>query len=566
METFRSSSLVAVRACTLVAVVSCASCASTPAPVPPLPRAAYAHYLDGKLAMYEKHYDVAVAALLAAAAAAPDQPMIAVALATAQDKSNAHDAAKATLDRARDRWPRRAEVWEASGDLLVTANPDEAAKNYRRAIELDPDSEPAYLGLARVELDRGHGDDAEKVLGELVDHVPASVDGHYRLGQRYAARDDWASAITEFRATLEHDPDHIDARVDLGRSLFRQGQLRDAIVEIRNAFDRSGQDNDLAAELFGLLCEADDRQGALDLLTLMDDDENDVTALALVARLDRQLGRLDDARILAERIARKDPDIGAIALAEVQLAAGDPTAAAATALTVEPDARPFATARRVAADAQLAAHQPQLALDALAPARTAKPRDITLAGVAATAMADAGDVTKGRALLASLTTSKDDLPLQLARARFEEHVGATATAITLLEATIRSHPDSASALNQAGYLLVEANQRLSVAEGYLARARMASPGDAEILDSWGWLLFHTHHLRPAILALDKASRFAPREPEILFHLASAWAADGAPRTARALLDRAEALRPTPAVTRRMAALRHALPAGDTIPK
>jgi len=541
-----------------------ASCASAPAQVPPLPRAAYAHYLDGKLAMYEKHYEVAVSALAAAAAAAPDQPMIVVALALAQDKAGNHAAAIATMSAARDRWDHRAEVWQASGDLLVTSSPDDAAKDYRRAIELDPDVEPAYLGLARVELDRGRGDAAETVLRDLVDHVPASVDGHYRLAQRYAARQDWASAISELRATLEHDPDHIDGRVDLGRALFRQGHLREAIVEIRNAFDRSGQDNELAEELFGLLCEAEDLQGALDLLALMDDDENDVAALSLVARLDRQLGRLDDARVLAERIAKRDADIGAIARAEAELAAGDATAAAASAMTVAPDAKPFATARRVAADALLAAGKPGLALDALAPARAARPRDVALAGAAATALADAGQVANGRAALAALTTGKDDLALQLAQARFEQHVGDSAAAIAILERTIKAHPDSASALNQAGYLLVEDNRRLDVAEGYLARARVASPGEPEILDSWGWLLFRTHRLRAAILALAKASRFAPREPEILFHFASAWAAEGAPRTARGLLDRADALRPPPALTRRMSALRHALPADDTI--
>jgi len=43
-------------------------------------------------------------------------------------------------------------------------------------------------------------------------------------------------------------------------------------------------------------------------------------------------------------------------------------------------------------------------------------------------------------------------------------------------------------------------------------------------------------------------------------LAAAWAADGAPRTAAETLDRAAALAPTPAVRKRIAAMRQTLPA------
>jgi Flp pilus assembly protein TadD len=64
-----------------------------------------------------------------------------------------------------------------------------------------------------------------------------------------------------------------------------------------------------------------------------------------------------------------------------------------------------------------------------------------------------------------------------------------------------------------------------------------------------------------VRALDRAARFAPREPEILVHLAVAWAADGAPRTAAAVLDRAAALRPAPAVRRRIEHVRARLVIG-----
>src|SRR6185436_1672991 len=127
-------------------------------------------------------------------------------------------------------------------------------------------------------------------------------------------RGELASATPELRAVLERDPDHIDARLDLARALRRQGHLDQAIAETRSAFDRAGQALDIAEELFDLLCEADDRAGAIDLLTLLDDDHSDAEALAVLARLDRGLGRLAEARAIAQRIAAIDAAAGAIAL------------------------------------------------------------------------------------------------------------------------------------------------------------------------------------------------------------------------------------------------------------
>src|SRR5262245_57702674 len=252
----------------LLVLILFAACKRTPRPLPPLPGAAYARYLEGKLAMYEQDWATAVTALTAAAQAAPEQSMIAVELARAQAKAGNEAGARATLKAARHKWEDHAQVWLASGDLLAASYPAEATGAYRRAIELDPDDERGYLGLAKVQAAREKFAEAEATLRELVARVPASVDGHYRLAQRLAGRDDLTATVAQLKNVLEHDPDHIDARIDLARALRRQGHLDQAIEQTRSAFDRAGQDMEVAEELFWLLCEADDRQAAIDLLTL----------------------------------------------------------------------------------------------------------------------------------------------------------------------------------------------------------------------------------------------------------------------------------------------------------
>ncbi|MGN6107839.1 MAG: tetratricopeptide repeat protein, partial [Kofleriaceae bacterium] len=135
--------------------------------------------------------------------------------------------------------------------------------------------------------------------------------------------------------------------------------------------------------------------------------------------------------------------------------------------------------------------------------------------------------------------------------------GDTARALALVEPLART--EQVAALNLAGYLLADRNERLADAERYLRRARELAPGDPAVLDSWGWLLLRRGDSRGAVRALDQAARFAPREPEILVHLAAAWAADGAPRTAALTLDRAAALHPTAAIQRRIDRVRSSLP-------
>ncbi|MGN6110036.1 MAG: tetratricopeptide repeat protein [Kofleriaceae bacterium] len=404
-----------------VVCAALAACGPAPArgPMPPLTGEAYAAYLAGRMAVHRDDWAAAADALAEAATAAPDQPVIAVELARAQHRARRTDAAGATLATARARWPDHPQVWLVSGELLAATAPAEARRAFVRAIELAPDDERAYLGLAALQPPG----DALATLRRLVAANPDAIDGRYRFGQRLANARELPAAIRELRAVLERDPDHIDARLDLARLLRWQGQIAEAVAQTRSAFDRSGQALDVAEELFWVLCEADDRTAAIDLLTLLDDERSDLEALGTVARLERSLGRIDDARAIAARIAKLDADAGAIALAELELDAGDPAGAARRALGIASSSERFVDARRLAASALLAAGEPGRALDALGPARATKPDHAELATLAGYALVELGRSTE----LAGVLDPLGDQPAaRFARARVAERAGDTA--------------------------------------------------------------------------------------------------------------------------------------------
>ncbi|HEY4056889.1 MAG TPA: tetratricopeptide repeat protein [Kofleriaceae bacterium] len=533
-----------------VAVAACHPAKPAVRPLPPIAAPVYAAYMQGKLAGYRGDWISAVASLRVAAAAAPDQPMIAVELARSLVKAKNENEARATLERARTTWPDHSEVWRVSGDLLSTTDKPKAIAAYQRAIELSPDDEDAYLGLAKLQEPA----DEEVTLRALVAKVPTSVEGQYRLAVRQSDLGQTAKAMASLRHVLELDPDHLDARLDLARALRRTGKMTEAIAQTRSAFDRSGQALDIAEELYWLLCEADDRQAAIDLLTLLDDDRSDLDALSAVARFQRGLGRLDEAKEIVDRIGVVDPELAAVLHAEI-ISASAPAEAASTMLAVPADSAHFVDARKIAASALLATGDTVGAADAIAPIRAAKPDDTEAALLDAYSHADAGDRAAGQTIVDALGTAPAAI---LVRARYADHVSDTVGALALLDPFIVKHPDSLTALNLAGYLLADGNQRLPDAEKWLRHARDISPGDPAILDSWGWLLYRKGDHREAVRILDRAARFAPTEAEILYHLAAAWAADGAPRTALTVLDQAATLRPTAAVRKRIETLRSTL--------
>lgn len=307
-----------LRSCLLVTLLgasllgACASAPPAPRPPSPLPRAAYAHYLAGRAAAFDEKPASAVPHLRAAARAAPDEPLLAVALINGLREVEDFAAARAEATRAMARWPRAPEVWRAVGELHAAERTyAEAAAAFRRAIALEPRDEEAHIGLVGALQEQGNleAPATRAAIAEVVRHLlaelPDSVAGHYLLAQLSllppVAPARRAVALAELRTVLRLSPGHLDARALLAQELRLSGDLPAAIAEARSAFDRSGEDLDFAEPLLALLCEAGDRRAAVDLLGLYDDSERAAAELARTSRWALELGEIE----LAARLLRR---------------------------------------------------------------------------------------------------------------------------------------------------------------------------------------------------------------------------------------------------------------------
>ena len=142
--------------------------------------------------------------------------------------------------------------WHAglAGVLSDQGRADEAAAEYRRALELDPDYDIAQFGWA-VALAR------QKRYREAADHYRAAL----RINPAYAeawnnlglALEDAREAEKCYRQAVGLRPEYTEARNNLALALTSQGRLEEAAAELREAIRRDpeseGSHRNLAATL-----------------------------------------------------------------------------------------------------------------------------------------------------------------------------------------------------------------------------------------------------------------------------------------------------------------------------
>jgi tetratricopeptide (TPR) repeat protein len=131
---------------------------------------------------------------------------------------------------------------------------EEAIKEFNRAIELDHHSPLPRINRASVFLEQGRLCDALNDLLEAVRLAPEEPATHYHLGvflSRYGSN----LAISELHASLNLDPDQVDALLHLGTTYADRGENREAEESLRAALDVDCNDSAVNRELGVILME-----------------------------------------------------------------------------------------------------------------------------------------------------------------------------------------------------------------------------------------------------------------------------------------------------------------------
>lgn len=100
-----------------------------------------------------------------------------------------------------------------------------AARNYRKALKLDPRQPHAYLGLSMALKSEGDLDESEAVLRELIQLYPDFAAAHYNLGEVLEAKGDMPGAKSAYADFIRHSGGRLPNQPEIRIKFRKMGLL-----------------------------------------------------------------------------------------------------------------------------------------------------------------------------------------------------------------------------------------------------------------------------------------------------------------------------------------------------
>ena len=112
---------------------------------------------------------------------------------------------------------------------------EKAAAHFERATKIDPDSVEPLLDLAKLRIQQGRSEEAQRILRS----VRASRSGDpatlHNVAEALRAQGRYAEAVADYRAALDIDADFAPAHAGLGIALFQSERYEEAIEALEQA-------------------------------------------------------------------------------------------------------------------------------------------------------------------------------------------------------------------------------------------------------------------------------------------------------------------------------------------
>jgi len=106
---------------------------------------------------------------------------------------------------------------------------DEAMRFYNKAVQMQPDLEPALYNLANLYQDAGNYKIAMELYGRLIHYHPKNPLGYLNMGHIFYALGEKQRARQFYLKVIDLDPENGDAYYNLGYLSESQGELSEAV-------------------------------------------------------------------------------------------------------------------------------------------------------------------------------------------------------------------------------------------------------------------------------------------------------------------------------------------------
>jgi tetratricopeptide (TPR) repeat protein len=189
---------------------------------------------------------------------------------------------------------------------------DKAIEEFKKAIELDPNSMVAHSSLAYIYEDQNRLDEAITEFKELLRIQPNLPQIHVGLGFLYEKQGMLDDAISEMKKAIQIDPKYSVAMINLGIFYRKKGMLDEAIEQFKKLIEIQpdaaafhGFLGNLYREKGDLTKAEDELKKALKIDPSMEQEPNFVASLAVVYF---QKGMYNDAEREIKKAINIDPN------------------------------------------------------------------------------------------------------------------------------------------------------------------------------------------------------------------------------------------------------------------
>lgn len=212
--------------------------------------------------------------------------------------------------------PNNATVWTEYAETLSYTKDQRAREAFGRALQIEPQSQRARLGLANLLSWSGEYASAIPFYRDILAADPTNVKVQTSLADALTFSNQSAAAVPEYEKVLKLDPTSSEARLGLGRALTLSRRYEEGIAQLAPLV-KEQPNNTEALAMLGIAQMTNQPGAALgtfqDLLKLQDQPTARAATLANIGELQVKLGQLPEARISydeALRLAPTDNKIG----------------------------------------------------------------------------------------------------------------------------------------------------------------------------------------------------------------------------------------------------------------
>jgi putative PEP-CTERM system TPR-repeat lipoprotein len=391
----------------------------------------------------------------------------------------------------------------------------------------NPEFLPAKISLAHLLAMLDHGDEADKMLADILSQVPTEEPALSMLASDYSQANRMADAVAVLERAHKADPADMDVVARLGNQYIAAGKAQmalDLLAQIKDERTLSVSLRVLQASALHALGQDDKARDTLSQLLASHPLELSVRQLLIESLL--AAGDFDSARNVVKdglgAMPRSYPLLQAYVMIDLKQHGRD--AALATADLLQSQDREFAPARALRGDVFLADNRPDDAASVYAKALAAAPDRGLLTRLVVAQMRGGHPDEARAAVLRWVADNPHDMAALEQLAQLDIVARRLDEAAKALQVILANKSYDPVALNNLAWVYHE--QHDDRALGIAREAYLLSP-DASNSDTLGWILTAGGRADLGITVLRQAAAQAGGDPTVLYHYAIALRDTGA---------------------------------------